>query len=312
MNVSKYILLSAFIAVFSIAAQAKKPDKVPTWTDYDVAMKEQPHFQYQGEYIKGKDALQVLSTVGKFYTSLYQGGLPGAGWDGSAVSHQWYDEKRIKQLLASYRKIDRSIKAGANPAPAEAIVLFDGTSTDKIKGAKKVGDAVLAGFRSTDIYQDLTLHVEFLTPYKPTLAISHPDRGNSGIYLNNAYEVQISDSFAHDSDKSAWKTETLIKKPYTWNATIYEVREPDLNLSLPALHWQSFDIDFTAPRFVDGKKVTNAKMTVFHNGIKIHDSVEVSKPTRGRENNAEQANGFIYFQNHHNPVKFRNIWLIKK
>jgi hypothetical protein len=301
-------------SILSLTAHAKKPEKTPTWTNYNKAMKEHPHFRFQGEYIKenqgdGVLALQVLSTEGKFYTSLYQGGLPGEGWNGSKVTHQWVNEDNIERFIKAYKKVNRSIRAEDNIAPKGSIVLFDGRKNEKLRGGNIIGDVIQAGFRSTDNYQNIKLHLEYLTPYKPALPISHPDRGNSGIYLNNAYEVQVMDSFAHDSDKIAWQNETLIKKPYTWNATIYEVKEPSINMSLPALHWQSFDIEFTAPSFKDGEKTANARMTVFHNGIKIHDDIEVTKPTRGREKQAEAPEGIIYFQNHHNPVMYRNIWL---
>ena len=84
-------------------------------------------------------------------------------------------------------------------------------------------------------------------------------------------------------------------------------------MCLPPLSWQTYDIEFTAPKFDDsGKKTANAKLTVIHNGEKIHDNVELEKGTGGGGKKPEIAKGPIHFQGHGNPVAFRNVWIIAK
>ena len=99
----------------------------------------------------------------------------------------------------------------------------------------------------------------------------------------------------------------------TLSGGIYEVRDPDLNMCFPPLTWQTYDIDFTAPRFgADGAKTSEAKLTVRLNGVAVQRETSVSGPTRGAIFKDESSSGPIYIQNHKNPVRFRNIWLLPK
>jgi hypothetical protein len=83
---------------------------------------------------------------------------------------------------------------------------------------------------------------------------------------------------------------------------------------LPPLSWQTFDLKFAAARFDDEEKISNARMTVHQNGVKIHDDVEVTGGTGGgpKGPRPEVPTGPIYFQNHSNPNVFRNIWVIEE
>jgi hypothetical protein len=94
---------------------------------------------------------------------------------------------------------------------------------------------------------------------------------------------------------------------------IYTVKAPDVNMCLPPLSWQTYDVEFTAARFdSDGKKTANARMTVKHNGVVIHNDVEVPIATRAAPVKEGPAAGPLYIQNHGNPLRFRNIWLVEK
>jgi hypothetical protein len=127
---------------------------------------------------------------------------------------------------------------------------------------------------------------------------NNQDRGNSGIYMQRRYEIQILDSFG---------------EPVGFNraASLYRQRSPMSNLSLPPLAWQTYDIWFTAARWsADGQKTRNARVTVAHNGVVVHRDVEImAKTGAGRTEGPEPLP--ILFQDHSDPVEFRNIWLVQ-
>ncbi len=201
-------------------------------------------------------------------------------------------------LLGRLDRVDRgSSTMGARP-PQGAVVLFDGRSTEQFTRARMTEDGLLmAGADVLPMFQDFNLHVEFQLPYMPNS--EDQSRGNSGCYLLSRYEVQILDSFA--------------KLPaMNGAASLYRTKSPDVNMSLPPLIWQTYDIKFTAPRWgADGSKIRAAHLTVWHNGVKVQDDVEVpSKTGNGRE---EEPNLLpIRFQFHNDPVLFRNIWIIDR
>ena len=93
---------------------------------------------------------------------------------------------------------------------------------------------------------------------------------------------------------------------------VYSVAAPRVNMCLPPLTWQTYDIDFTAPRFEGDKKVKDAVMTVRHNGVVIQEKVSVPKITPGGPQKKEGPSGQLHLQNHGNPVRYRNIWVQPK
>ncbi len=152
-------------------------------------------------------------------------------------------------------------------------------------------------------YRDFRLHIEFLVMKK---------RGNSGVYLQNRYEVQILDSFGLVYERAHVKVQVR-SDPRQWCGCFYRFKTADIPMCLPPLAWQTYDIDFTAPRFdAEGKKTADTTITVLHNGVKIHDAVQLPKGTGIGGTRPEVPRGPIIFQGHGNPVGFRNVWILER
>jgi hypothetical protein len=196
----------------------------------------------------------------------------------------------------------------STPPPEKAIVLFDGKSLDRwVKtdgkeptwklvdgGAMQVGGGSIMTKEKFD--GPFKLHVEFRVPYEPTK--SGQGRGNSGVYVQGRYEVQVLDSYGLEPKNNEC-------------GGIYEVAVPLVNACKAPTVWQSYDIEFTSPKFADGKKVEMPRMTVFHNGVKIHDNVKIDKDnTRAGLGGDPASPGPIMLQDHGNPVQYRNVWIL--
>ena len=185
---------------------------------------------------------------------------------------------------------------GAKP-PAGAIVLFDGTNTDQwVKGKMDDRKLLLCNTETVKAFGSFTLHVEFLTPFRPMAR--GQGRGNSGVYLQRRYEVQVLDSFGLHGETNEC-------------GGLYRTARPNLNMALPPLTWQTYDIDLTAAKFEGKKKTANAVITVRHNGVVIHDKLALPNKTGAGKPEAA-APGPIYLQGHGNPVFYRNIWIVEK
>jgi len=141
------------------------------------------------------------------------------------------------------------------------------------------------------------LHVEFLLPFMPTA--TGQARGNSGCYLQGRYEVQMLDSFGLAGEDNEC-------------GALYEIKAPDVNMCFPPLSWQTYDIDYTAARYEGDKKAKNATITVKHNGQVIQQDVELPRATRAAPVAEGPEAGPVYLQDHGNPVRYRNIWLVEK
>lgn len=198
-------------------------------------------------------------------------------------------------------------------APVDATVLHDGTGTGAFQ---KVSDGSPIGWqlddegnleivpgtgdiRTVEEFTDYRLHLEFKNP---ATAPSTPEqnKGNSGLYLAGSYELQILDSYGN-ADFGANDL-----------GAIYNVKAPDENAALPAETWQVYDVDFTAPKF-DGSnnKIANARVTVYLNGVLIHDDVEIPGNTLGGAVESPGAKPIV-LQDHDalSNVKFRNFWVV--
>ncbi|MEM6692233.1 MAG: DUF1080 domain-containing protein, partial [Planctomycetota bacterium] len=198
--------------------------------------------------------------------------------------------------------------------PSDAIVLFDGSRTDAWQDAKTENGFLKAGTRTKEKFRDFRLYLEFMIPLKPEPPISHPHRGNSGVFAVGAYEVQIADTFGLDMSDSAWTDIPRLKPVNTWCGSIYGISEPSVNMCLPPLTWQSLEIDFRAARFDRGKKVESAVMTVVLNGVVVQDSVVLPSGTGGGSSGPrrEVGEGPVVLQNHSNPNLFRNVWIVPR
>ncbi len=263
-----------------------------------------PDFAIQGEYVSADRALQVIAAGdGDFDVVIYDGGLPGAGARGEPRRIE-SDIDAISDLIDSMgmQRIERSSPTEKLAPPSGAIVLFDGTPESLKqywKNAKVSEDGLLEPGTSTkQNFGDYRLHVEFRTPYSP--AARGQGRGNSGVYHQGRYETQILDSFGLQGLNNE-------------AGGIYTVSAPSINACFPPLRWQTYDVDFTAPRFDDtGKKTSNARMTVRLNGLMVQNDVEIPGPTRASMFSDEAPQGPIMLQNHGDPVRFRNIWLVPR
>lgn len=206
-------------------------------------------------------------------------------------------------------KIVRLSPSFGKKPPAGALRLFDGKNVDQwqhpdgsaakwqvSKGVMEImpGSGSLITKKK---FKDFKLHLEFRTPFMPEAR--GQGRGNSGVYLQERYEIQILDSYALEGLDNEC-------------GGIYKVSVPKVNMCAPPMQWQTYDIVFHAARFDEsGNKVSNVRLTALHNNVKIHDDIEIPKPTGGAENKPENVPGGIYLQDHGNKVQFRNIWLVE-
>ena len=318
----------AWFALASIvhAAPSKLDSADPSKVDADYAVQGEYTGTVKGEEGDKKLGCQVIALGdGQFTSRGFVGGLPGDGWnlnkeemikgskakDGSVtfkndkhtgtikdgvMTVSTLDGKKIGELKRVVRK---SPTLGAKP-PKGAVILFDGDKhgADQWKGGRQTKDGLLMeGCTSKRTFGDFKIHFEFRTPYKPKAR--GQGRGNSGFYAHGRYEVQILDSFG-------------LEGRHNECGGIYSTKAPKLNMCYPPLTWQTYDVDFTAAKFKDGKKVANALMTVRHNGVVIHDKTVCDHSTTASPMREGPQPGPVFFQNHGNPVRFRNVWVVEK
>lgn len=319
------------IAVALVLSAAMAQAKGPTYSD---PAEVDADFAIQGEYTgelqtddgAKKIGVQVIALGGgKFQAVGYSGGLPGDGWikekppervDAEAKAGvvtfvgKYADgtindgvmtvvDKEGKSLGQIQRVMRKSPTLGAKP-PAGAIVLFDGSSADQWEGGRVTADGLLLeGTTSKPRFGSHKVHIEFRLPYMPE--DRGQGRGNSGIYVQGRYETQMLDSFGLEGKDNEC-------------GGLYSVKAPDVNMCLPPLAWQTYDIEYTAAKFDDSGKLTaNPRVTVVHNGVKVHDDVELpgERSTTAAPSKPGPEPGPIYLQNHGNPMRYRNIWVVE-
>lgn len=282
-----------------------------------------PDFTIQGEYEGTWGDLKAGAHViaqgnGSFEVVVYPGGLPGAGWNGTdkvrlkgdaaklagegnnlAVAGGELSGTTSKGARVAMKKAERKSPTIGLKAPSGATILFDGSGTDGWNNGKLDAEKTLqVGVTSKAKFGDFTMHIEFQTPYMPNSR--GQGRGNSGVYLQNRYELQVLDSFGLTGENNEC-------------GGIYQIAKPKVNMCLPPLSWQTYDIDFTAAKFgPDGKKTADAILSVKHNGVPIHEGLVLPKATPGGEGKESPGPGPFQLQNHGDPVRFRNIWVLEK
>ncbi|MEN6458237.1 MAG: DUF1080 domain-containing protein [Thermoguttaceae bacterium] len=292
-----------------------------------------PDFKVQGEYVgngtlggkKTKVGGQVIAlSGGRFDVRLTPGGLPGDGWkrgdqvislvgqrEGNTTALSSADEAfsgkiadgvmtvaaRSGKTPLVLKRIERRSPTEGATRPSKSVVLFDGTTADKFPGATMSPDKnLMSNAVSGQKFGDYRLHLEFRLSYMPEAR--GQARSNSGVYLHDCYEIQVLDSFGLDGKNNEC-------------GGFYQIREPDVNMCYPPLQWQTYDVDFTAPRYKDGKKISDARVMVRQNGVVIHPEMQLPHATPGRASEGPAPRP-IYLQGHGNKIEYRNIWVVEK
>jgi hypothetical protein len=323
-------------ALVALTPATYADSKSPKWAATSVE-EAGPDFQIQGEYsgILGEgssDPLKYGAQVialgdGKFRAVGYPGGLPGDGWNqekktttegkksGNVISFESeegrgdledgkitiYDAEGNE--VGVLKKVNRKSPTLGKKAPEGATVLFDSSkpleTLKNFNNGRITEDGLLKeGVTSKKTFKDGHLHLEFQLPFMPQAR--GQGRSNSGCYVLGRYEVQILDSFGLEGKDNEC-------------GGIYKLGAPDVNMCFPPLAWQTYDIDFTSAKYdKEGNKTAKARITVKHNGVTVHNDREIDEPTPGGTNKDEAIAGPLFLQNHSNPVRFRNIWVLEK
>ncbi len=224
----------------------------------------------------------------------------------------WIDHDRRRPQPEAVTPATASTQEQPGKPPSDAVVLFGGKDISQwsaMDGSPTrwiVRDGYMecvpgSGYvRTLQNFGDCQLHVEWSAPTPP-----HGEgqgRGNSGVFFGfDRYEVQVLDSYESPTYADGGA------------AAVYGQYPPLVNASLPPGQWQTYDIIWTAPRFDDAGKVRSpARLTVFHNGVLVQNNVELTGPTSWLERapySPHPEKQPISLQDHHNPVRFRNIWV---
>jgi len=216
-------------------------------------------------------------------------------------------DPRVTEQYLDVPLVTASAKTGG--APSDAIVLFDGTGLndwEKPDGSAAhwtVGDNAMTVASGGDIvtrdsFENFQLHIEFRTP--AVVIGDGQGRGNSGLFLQNRYEVQILDNYNNPTYANGQA------------GSIYKQTPPLVNACKAPGEWQTYDVIYTAPVFSEkGALLHPAYVTVMHNGVLIqnHTAIQGTTPYKGRGVYEPHGAAPIRLQDHGNPMSFRNIWL---
>ena len=200
---------------------------------------------------------------------------------------------------------------GHTTPPSDAIILFDGKNLDEWQAAYGDGEArwiiendamtVVPGtgdIKTKRKFGDIQLHLEWRTPNK--VEGKGQGRGNSGVFLQMRYELQILDSYQNRTYSNGQA------------GAVYKQHIPLVNVCKAPGEWQNYDIIFKAPRFnKDGICVALGTLTVLQNGVLIQNNVEIKGAVAhvGQPKNIAHGIDAIKLQDHGNPMSFRNIWV---
>ncbi len=225
---------------------------------------------------------------------------------------------KLAEASEVWSPVPAVVTANKNTAPSDAIVLFDGKSLSQWQGAEG-GDAKwtvqngtftvapkTGDIKTKDSFCDVQLHLEWMTPTKITgddgKTLEGQGRHNSGIFLQEQYEIQVLDSYNNKT------------YPNGQAGSVYKQHIPLANPTRAPGEWQEYDIIFTAPKFSDNKKLTApGRVTVLLNGVLVQNNVDIQGATAWIGKPVYTAHGCapLRLQDHGNPVSFRNIWVRK-
>jgi hypothetical protein len=272
--------------------------------EYDVGLR----------YSNGPNPFQGTKTVSVYVNGakVTQSALPSTiTWD------EWATKNERLRLKAGHNTIQYRFDAEDTGnvnldlvtvrRPGQRIDLFDGgdlaewqhTDGRPASWQRRPGNAmeVFGGdLRTKQAFGDFRLHVEFKVPLLPP-EVTGQNRGNSGVYLQERYEIQILDSYGDPTNDT------------NEAGAIYTLKAPDINASRPPETWQTYDIWYRAARYdAAGNKTENAQVTLVWNGKRVHDRFAITGPTGGNIPEGP-ATGSIRLQDHGNPVQYRNVWV---
>ena len=229
------------------------------------------------------------------------------------------DSRPPNELTEVWQPVPIVVETPASGVPSDAIVLFNGTTLDAWEPVRpdeagwKIEDGAMVvvprprpcDLRTKQSFGDVQLHLEWRAP--TAIKGNGQDRGNSGIFFMGLYELQILDS---------WDNPTYVNGQA---ASVYKEYAPLVNASRRPGEWQTYDVVFIAPRFSgEGKLISPARLTAFHNGVLVQYDVTLSGPTPNGPTfhqatlpayEAHAAKLPIQLQDHRHPVSFRNLWV---
>lgn len=215
-----------------------------------------------------------------------------------------------------YEPVPPSVNpTGLNGVPSDAIVLFDGSNFNQWVRAKDLGKVswllnsdksmtvdkgdseIDATIQTRKNFGSVQLHLEWRSPIK--IKGEGQKRGNSGVFLQGRYEVQVLDN----NDNNTYVNGQV--------GSIYKQSVPLAKASVPTGEWNSYDIIYHAPEFNGNRKTKSATITVLHNGVLIQDYFEIKGTTEyiGWPKNTPHGKAPIKLQDHGDAVSYRNIWV---
>ncbi|WP_395341133.1 DUF1080 domain-containing protein [Ningiella sp. W23] len=219
---------------------------------------------------------------------------------------QRYEESKKTEV---WKPVPPKVEAMPNQPPSDAIILFDGNGIDSweaIDGSDAPWDhspyAMTVRAGSGDIvskqsFCDVQMHIEWRTTREDDK--TGQNKGNSGIFLQSRYEIQVLDTYQNST------------YPNGQAASIYKQFIPLVDASRPAEEWQTYDIIYTAPRFTGSELTSPARLTLLHNGVLVHNNVELKGQTEWIGEPKYYAHEClpIKLQDHGSANSFRNIWI---
>ncbi|HTF94602.1 MAG TPA: DUF1080 domain-containing protein [Cellvibrio sp.] len=225
---------------------------------------------------------------------------------------------QLAQETEVWEPVPAVIQASPSAPPSDAVVLFDGKNLDQWQAAEggkaqwKVSEGAMTvmpkkgDIKTKESFCDVQLHIEWKTPTQVTSDDGKPlesqGRNNSGVFLQERYEVQVLDSYNNKT------------YPNGQAGSIYKQSIPLVNAARAPGEWQTYDIIFTAPKFDSSQKLTSpGYVTVLHNGVLVQNHFEIQGATEWIGKPVYKAHDCapLRLQDHGNPVSFRNVWVRK-